>query len=79
MIKQYKAVKPDVCVKQFAPTLESGWYATTKEALQNFSSAVTIRPTVESRTDSDQNAMEPLKRRGRPRKELSDGFGTDTD
>ena len=68
MIKQYKAVKPDICIKQFAPTLESGWFETTKEALQNFNQVANIPATVDSRTEVEQETDAP-KRRGRPRKE----------
>lgn len=68
MIKQYKAVKPDVCIKQFASTLEDGWFETTKEALQNFTQVANITDTVDSRTEVEQDIDTP-KRRGRPRKE----------
>ena len=68
MIKQYKAVNDIVCIKQFAATLESGWFETTKEALQNFTQVANIPVTVDSRTEVEQETDAP-KRRGRPRKE----------
>ncbi len=54
-MKMYQAIDEQICIKQFAPELVEGWFATTKEALEAFVPDVS--------TDA-----EAPKRRGRPAK-----------
>lgn len=44
MIKQYKAISNETCIKKFEPTLDAGWYLTTQEALSNFSATMEEQP-----------------------------------
>lgn len=46
----YQAVSESICIKEFAPELLSGWFATTDEALAAFKQpeVVSALPVVEA-------------------------------
>ena len=58
-MKMYQAIDEQICIKQFAPELVEGWFATTKEALEAMDAPVV--------KESLTTAEEP-KKRGRPAK-----------
>lgn len=61
-MKMYQAVSESVCVKQFGPELLPGWFASTKEALVDYSP----EPVAEVATNVAEVATP--KKRGRPAK-----------